>query len=125
MDNVHCINVDLEIKSKTDLSSIVDGFGDDAIVMYNGKWGKYFLAAFENPNNSGVNENIKYFCKLVGCLDGTAKKIWDESFSKVFDIGFQSGSNPPSYSIHLEPSVLDGVIKVGAGITITVYPTEK
>ncbi len=125
MDDVHYINVDLEIKSRTDLSPIVDSFSNDVIVMYNGEWGKFFLAAFEGKNSAGVNEDIKFFCRLVECLNEKERKIWDESFSRIFDIGFQSGITPPSYGMSLESSVLNAVVNIGASIAITIYPMEN
>jgi hypothetical protein len=124
MDDIHYLNVDLEIKSRTDLSILVDGFGENVAVMYNGVWDTFFLASFESFNNDGVNENIKSFCRLVESLEDEAKKLWDGSHSKIFDIGFQSGMTPQNYNTELEASTLEDIIKIGASIAITIYPIE-
>ena len=124
MDDIRYLNVDLEIRSRMDLSIIVDSFGENVAVMYKGMWGDFFLASFESLNNGGVNENIKFFCKLVESLDDKAKKSWDESYSKVFDIGFQSGSTPEIYNTQLEASTLEDVTNIKASIVVTIYPLK-
>jgi len=124
MDDTYFIVVDLEIKSRSDLSPIVDSFGDDAIVMYSGKWGRFYLAAFEISAEGGANENIKLFCRLIECLDEEAKKLWDESYSKIFDVGFQCGGDKSSHRTIIEQSVIQAVSSLGATIGVTIYPNK-
>ena len=124
MGDVHYLNVDLEIDSRVDLTPIVEAFGDDAFVMYNGEWGKFFRASFEVVNGAGANEDIGYFCTLIEALDGEAKELWDNSFSKVFDLGFESGDTTQNCRTVLDPSVVARLGAIGATLAVTIYPVD-
>lgn len=123
MSKIDYLNTDLIIESSDDLTPIADDFRDDVIVMYNGKWGKVNRAAFEIAGiHSDANETIQYFCMLVEGLDKKLRSIWDSCFSKVFDIGYESGTSPQNYSSVIRPETLKRVAGIGAAIEITIYP---
>ncbi len=121
MDETHYITVDLEIKSKDDLSPLVDSFGEDVILIYNGKWEDHYLAAFESIGNYDVNGNINYFLHLIDKLEGIAKELWSMSSYKIFDIGFQCGCSPFSYQLMIDPSTTESLAQHGATVGITIY----
>lgn len=126
MTDVSYITVDLEIDSRSDLTSIVEQFGEDAMPLYNGEWGEYFRATFEIPgSHAGANEDIEYFCCLIECLRGEAKKLWDESFSKVFDLGFESGDTFANYHLQLRPDAVKRLGACGATLAVTIYPFKE
>jgi len=59
--DIRYLNTDLEIESKSDLSKIVDEFGDDVSVLYHGEVRGYQHASFEIPGNTaGADETILY-----------------------------------------------------------------
>ena len=120
------IAVDLEIESRKDLTPIVAQFGEDTGVLYNGVWGEHYRASFENPvGPAGVNEDLTLFCELIEALKGDAKDLWESSFSKVFDLGFDSGNTEQSYMLQVHPSVVRRVADCGATIAITIYPLAE
>lgn len=128
MSQIHYLNTDLIIESPDKLSAIADAFGEDVIVMYNGQWGNIHRASFEVAgSHADANETIEYFCCLVENLDQQERAIWDTCFSKVFDIGYESGLSPQNYSSKLRSETIKRIAQIGAAVEITIYPpfTEK
>ncbi len=123
MSQIHYLNTDLVIESQDDLTPIADSFGEDVIVMYNGKWGKINRASFEIAGvHSDANETIEYFCSLVEGLDEKERSIWDTCFSKIIDVGYESGTSSQNFSSVIRPGTIKRMAGIGAAIEITIYP---
>lgn len=122
------LNVDLEIEGSENLQLIVDDFGEDVSVLFNGKNGSDFnLASFEIP--LGIDRDadgiISTFCLLIENLSPEAKSIWDKCHSKKFDAGFESGDFPRSYQTEIRADTIERVSNIGASIVVTIYPKRK
>ena len=123
MEDIRYLNVDLLIKSRDDLTPIVKAFGEDVIVLSNDKAGEFHYAYFEIAgSHAGPNEDIEYFCSLIEGLEDENKKLWDNSFYRIFDIGYESGTSNNSYSSDLRESVVKSMAKFNASIRVTIYP---
>ena len=123
MQNVRYLNVDLEIESKSDLSKIVEEFGDDVSVLYSGEMRGYQLASFEIPGNTAdADETINNFCLLVEGLPKEAREVWDGCCSRVMDVGYESGTSPQNFRSEIRASTVQRVAAIGASIVITIYP---
>lgn len=118
------LNVDLEIESHQNLQPIVEAFGDDVRNLYCGQAQGHYLATFELPGVSGTDpDSIIYsFCRLIESLDNEAKKLWDSAFTKVFDIGYEGGLEPSSYSSEIRAGTIKKVALLGASLRVTIYP---
>ena len=120
------LNTDFVITSPVDLTPIVESFGEDAALLYNGKWGGHFRAVFEIKEiHSSANETIDFFCTLVDGFNEHEQKIWANCFSKVFDIGYEASLTNESYVTVLRPEVIKRVAETGASIAITIYPPHE
>lgn len=119
------LNTDLELESPNDLSPIVEHFGEEVINLYNGKIRKHFFASFEI---SGFCESpdfiIQQFCQLAESLEGKEKNLWDGCYSRTFDIGYEGGTYPSSYTDEIRVETLERVAALGASLRITVYPMD-
>ena len=123
MENIRYLNVDLLIKAREDLTPIVVEFGKDVIVLTNDKHGDFYYAYFEiADSHAGPNEDIEYFCSLVENLEGKAQRLWDNSFYRIFDIGYESGTSNNSYSSDLREPVVKRLAALNASIRVTIYP---
>jgi hypothetical protein len=128
--DVQFINVDLEVWSKNDLEILIDAFGDNALEMGHFRFDNGdVLASFEiaiglldDWQNPEVDEIISKFCGLIENLPKKAKQAWNESYKKVFDIGFDSGNTNKSFNTEIKVETLKRVQEIGAGIVITIYP---
>ncbi len=123
MNDVRYLNTDLLIKSREDLTPIVKSFGEDVFVLSNDKTGEFYYSYFEiSGSHAAANEDIEYFCSLIEGLDEKERKIWDNSFYKIFDLGYESGDTTQSYSTDVKPETISRIAKCGASIRITIYP---
>lgn len=123
---VKYLNTDLEIESKSDLSKIVEEFGEDVSVLYHGEMKGYQHACFEIAGTSaGADEVINSFCSLVEQLPKEVREIWDGCCSRVLDVGYESGTAPPNFRSEIRASTIQRVAEIGAGIMITIYPSQR
>ena len=120
---VHYLNTDLELESSEDLTPIVEEFGDDVSVLFNGKARGIYMATFEAAGAFGDPESIiEYFCMLAESLDGEAKELWGKCFSKKFNIGYEGGTSHQSYESNISSSTIERMAQNGVCFAVTVYP---
>ena len=123
---VQYLNTDLQIESKSDLSEIVDAFGDDVLVLHHGEMRSYQHACFSVAGGStDADTAITFFCTLVESLPSDVRKIWDESCARVFDVGYESGSSPQNFRSQIRASTIQRVAHIGASIAVTIYPETQ
>lgn len=122
--DTHYLNTDLDIESKSDLSRIVEEFGDDVIVLHHGERKGYQHASFEidsGATNAGADEIINTFCSLVENLPKEVREIWEGCCARVFDVGYESGSSPQNFRSEIRVPTIRRVASIGASIAITIY----
>lgn len=120
---VQYLNTDLIIESKSDLSKVVEDFGDDVIVLHHGEMRGYQHASFEmSEGSTDADATINSFCLLVELMPNEVREIWNGCVSRVFDIGFESGSLPPNFRTEIRASTLQRVAEISASIIVTIYP---
>ncbi len=122
---IHFLNVDLDIESHHDLQLIVEEFGDNADNLYCGKAQGHYLATFEARYTADADSIVSYFCLLVNGFDKEAKELWDSAFAKVFNIGYESGLEPRSYSSEIRAETIEQVAALGASLRVTIYPPHQ
>jgi hypothetical protein len=119
------LNVDLEVSSESDLNWLVEEFGEDVSNLYCGPDQGHFLAMFEGDPLVGDPDGlIRYLCNLVENLSDEQRRVWNQAFLKIFDIGYQVGSEPPAYQSDIRPETLAAVVRIGASVRITIYPAR-
>ena len=123
---VHYLNTDLELESPKDLTPIVEQFGEDVSVMFNGKARGVFMASFEIAGSvDGPEAVIEYFCMLAETLDGDAKQLWEQCYSKKLNLGYEGGVAHQSYESTICSSTIERMAKNGASLGVTVYPMHN
>ncbi len=110
--------------SNFDLSPICEAFGEDAVVLYNGKWGSHYKASFETTDglSTDANDIISHFYELIVTLEDKQKEIYDTSFSKVFNIGYESGDSNTCFFSEIRETTIKKLFEINAKIGITIYP---
>ena len=120
--DIQYLNTDLDIESKSDLSRIVEEFGEDVIVLHCGERRGYQHASFEiSTCSKDADETINQFCLLVEELSKEAREIWDGCCSRVLDVGYESGTSPHNYRSGIRASTIQRLAAIGASIAITIY----
>jgi len=121
--DVQYLNTDLEIESKSDLSKIVEEFGEDVLVLHHAEIRGYQHASFEIPGGSeDADSTINSLCTLVEQLPRDVREIWDGCCSRIFDVGYESGTSPQNYRSEIRAATIQRVAKIGASVVITIYP---
>ena len=124
--DVRYLNTDLEIESNSDLSKIVDEFGDDVIVLHHGERRGYQHASFEIAATvEGADETINSFCAVVEDLPEGVREIWDSCCSRIFDVGYDSGMSPLNFRSEIRAPTIQRVAAIGASMVITIYPVSE
>ena len=122
---IQYLNTDLEIESVNDLSLIVEDFGEDVMVHHHGEINGYQHASFSFSGAGmyvGADGAINAFCSLIENLSEEARKVWNGCCTRVFDIGYDSGSTPRSFRSEVRASTIQRAAAVGASIAVTIYP---
>ncbi|HEX6188307.1 MAG TPA: hypothetical protein VFZ40_09515 [Pyrinomonadaceae bacterium] len=115
----------MEIESKSDLSKIVEHFGDDVLVHHHGEIGGYQHASFSIAGGgTDADGTINYFCDLIESLPNEVREIWNGCCSRVFDIGYECGA-PQNFRSEIRASTIARVGNVGASVAITIYPETE
>ena len=118
------LTTDFEIMSINDLTSIVEALEEDTSVLFNGKWGNFFKASFEAPIGSDRDPNniIAYFYELITFFKNEERQLYDSCFSKIFDVGFESGNSNSCYFTELRETTVKKLAEMNAKIGVTIYP---
>ena len=116
------LNLDLMLRSSSDLAPLAEHFGEHVIVLYNGEAEGAFLLALEaSMDRQSPEELIGYFLRLVDALPAEQRAIWDRCSSRTFDFGFQAGCNASPGQLKIEPAVLAMLAERGVTVEVTLY----
>lgn len=120
---IRYLNTDLDIESKSDLSRIVEEFAEDVITLHHEERRGYQHASFEiSEMCTDADKVINSFCRLVDELPKEVREIWDGCVSRVFDIGYESGSSPQNLRSEIRASTIQRVAEIGASVVVSIYP---
>ncbi len=90
-DLPHFLNVDLIIRSRTDLEPLVSAMGKRVIVLNVGSENRAYKAYLEISGLAKEPEDvIRAFCKLIRGLPRSARRHWFSAQSRLFDVGVGS-----------------------------------
>ncbi len=116
------INVDLDVRAKTDLAALVPAFEPSAYVLgCTAVRGGYFANWELAAQPAEPNIAIRRFVKLIEGLPTKARAIWNRASKREFSIGVEAGRLPGSAEFALSPASLKLAASVGAGVVFVVY----
>lgn len=123
MSNCRYLNTDLEIESLEDLSPIVEYFGEDVVVLFHGEAMGHRRASFEVAGLvADADAVLNHFCMLAEALPERERSVWNNCSKRVFDTGYESGTQSTAFRSEIRPSTIQRVAALGASIVITIYP---
>ena len=89
MASIEFLNLDLDIESSDDLTSLLEGFGESIVVMNHDK-GEVNKLSLELAGITGdPNHLVLEFAKLIEALPVATKSIWSNCAKREIDIGFE------------------------------------
>jgi hypothetical protein len=117
----HYLNVDLDIRSKTDLGPVLKDMGRRVIVMHSGPIGSRHLLAVETARTyKNPDATIHALCDIVENLSRAARRLWNAA-EKQFDIGYEILPELTAARFTLRPDSLLRVTRLGASLAVTHY----
>lgn len=117
------INVDLELTSTATLSSLEAYLLKKGVVLYSSPEKPLYRLVFElAENTTQIDAMILRMIELIDAMPKNERLEWEQSTTRVFDIGIESGDGKHQPVFNIARDVIEAVARVGAGITITLYP---
>jgi hypothetical protein len=115
------LNVDLDLKSRTNPAALVRAWSGHVLTQDVGKsGGRHWLRFNLTFQPKSPSQAILRFAKLTNTLPSTARNVWSRA-SKEMDIGLQAGSGRGSCEWVLDRSVVRLLADLGVRVRITVY----
>jgi hypothetical protein len=116
------LNVDLEIRSRSDLAPLAKALSRRLIVLHVGKVGREYLLSLEV---SGLSVHpdaiIRRFDRVISSLPPVVRTLWTRARDRVFDIGLETTSGSKPFVLTLDPETVKTVARLNARIALTVY----
>jgi len=121
------LNVDLEVRSRSDLTPLADEFSRSLSLLHAGRVPRTFLASFEADSGSlSPDAAINRLADAVSSLTPSARRLWKEARDRVFDIGVEAKSTGPDIlALALRPETLRAIARLNARLAFTFYPPEE
>lgn len=116
------LNVDLEIRSRTDLQPLADALADSTFLLHCGMVEGVYLAAFETKGVTlDPDRAIRKLALLLQACPPSVRTLWRRADDRVFDIGIEASNVPGTFELALKPSTVRMVAELRARIKLTVY----
>ena len=119
------LNVDLDISSQEDLTSLAAALHPGLITLHVGRMRRRYWARFElraQPRNPDVA--LRRLVAAIERLSPRHRASWKRAVTRDFNIGIQATSEPRCSEFPLAPATVLSVGRVGGRIVITVYGAE-
>lgn len=120
------IATDLEFDSSSDLSGIVEEFGDRVSVHLNEWIEKTYrvclqVSCLDEDCAGGLEGTLSDYCSLIESLSAKSKVAWNSCSRRVLDIAFESGTEPKSRTFEIPPELFRRISGLGITLSVTLY----
>jgi len=128
MASIEFLNLDLDIESSDDLTSLLDSFGESVVVMSHEQGGVNKLSLELAGVTGDPNNLVLEYAKLIDALPAAAKSIWDNCSKREMDIGFECEGETKGAPVgiterlSLESITLLSKLKITLAMTIYSVP---
>lgn len=122
------INLDLELESDEDLAPLAAHFGNKVFVLHCEEDAGRFRLALEAVIRGALSEDAaactEHFLTLLDALPPPLQALWQRCDRRVFDYGFEGGTDGPPCLALLGSDQLRRIAGFAADLRITVYPFQ-
>ena len=114
------LNVDLELESKADLSTLLETFGRSIVVLRDTVERRVHTVWLEHaPEPRHVDEAIMQYAKLVSRLPRAKRSLWNDCRTRRLNIGIQAMATNQRFD--LSDRAVVAAAQIRAEIVLTVY----
>jgi hypothetical protein len=121
-DKTAFLNVDVDVFAKYPLEPLAAALGDDVSLHYVGRVGRGLFqlhVALYSPKNA--DSAIRGLAKVIGSLPRSSRRLWNNAWRRVFDLGFQSGFKPHSREFDITEEAVAAIAALGGTMKVTIY----
>ena len=120
MSETTFLNIDLDLESENDLQPLIDAWGEEIFVLGLDNDDGIWRGSFETMEDEAEKIIDKYY-QLVTGLSPVLRELWDNTNQRIFDIGFEAGSELRIFQSHLSEQSIAKINSIGGRLTITIY----
>ena len=125
MEETEFLNIDLDIESESNLTSIVSEFGRKVSILRNQEIDGLYFVSFETVF-SEENKIINEYISLINGLKPKTRELWNNCIKREFNFGYRCGAkNPSSFQSNISEKSIHSLSKVGGSVAITIYSHKK
>jgi len=118
------LNVDLEIRSRSDLTPLVQALQHRLFVLHSGRVHGMFVASFETAGLSHPPDAaIHHLAAALRRVPPSVQRLWRQARDRVFDIGVAKAAGPMPFSLTLRQDTVRIVTALNARLALTFYPS--
>src|SRR5262249_11306275 len=124
------VNTDLELRSRSRITSLVAELSSKLFMLYNGREGRIYLTTFEidglidKPSNT-ADKIANMFCDVIENLTRQNKSAWNKCISRHLDMGFHSGKGNRLAAATLHAATIRRISKLNIAVAVSVYPLRS
>jgi hypothetical protein len=116
------LNVDLEIRSPSDLTQLVKALQRRLFVLHAGRVRGTFFASFETSGISHAPDvAIRRLASALQRLPRPLQRLWKQARDRVFDIGVAKAAGTTPLALALRPETVRAVSELNARLALTFY----
>ena len=124
MKEITFLNIDLDLESKEDLSTLVSEMSARTSVMRSEWNGTNYCASFETGAQR-AEEIIEEYVSIIDGLTAEGLRLWTGCTKREFDFGYDSGETPDDFHSILSAHSISSLARLRGSIAITIYPIRK
>jgi hypothetical protein len=122
------LNTDLDLTASFDLAPLTEALcANGMIVIHESRKGDAeWIATLESsPEHDEPEANATAILRVIEGLTGSAREDWTQCSARVFDIGYEAGTEPWSFNQAVSAETLGRLAETGASLRITIYACGK
>jgi hypothetical protein len=122
------LNTDLDLKASTEISALLDFLesqGISSLYVDQNEHGIWVASLETDRAFTDPATNITAMLNVIDRLEGELLDLWRSLTRREFNIGYGCGNEPRVFSQEIPDRVLEQIVKIGASLRITLYPSNS
>jgi hypothetical protein len=118
------LNLDLDIRSGSELDELLEGLKPDVVVMNHESAG-YASVELRHLQPKTIDEAILHYSKIILSLPSHLRALWENCDKRTMNVGIEAGNEPYSTSFAVSESTTALLVAMRAELVFTVYQYDE
>ena len=116
------LNVDLEIRSQSNLMPLVDALRPRLFVLHAGRVRGAFFASFEISGLTLPPDMAnRRLARVLSDLPPSVRSLWKRAHDRVYEIGLRKTAGRATFSLAFRPETVKRIARMNARVALTLY----